>query len=632
MTADQPTPDDAPTPRGATGAPGDPGPDRPGSPPSFPTPPGYTATPGLPPTSPPPGDPAPEPIGTPAEPPADAPPTNTDAPAAPSSRPGAADGPTTVLGQAEASPGPGAAPPADQPAADGPTTVLGSADRSPGESADVAGAKPVVGPVDGRVGEEPTVVLGSAGQPSGVGVGDEPTVVRGPAPGAWAGEEPTTLGQAGPGGPPGGGGSAGGPGGTFGSGAGGTFGGGPGGAAPGFSGAGFSGAGFSGAGGSGAPRGRLRRASQRKVVAGVARGLGDYTGVDPVLYRVVFAVLALFGGTGVLLYIIGWLFLPADDKQVSPAESLIGRGDGSSRLGDAAKAGLLVVIGLFLAGVLAAGDAGDVVLVLLVIGAVVYIVRNLSERRGEAPPDLAPPPVAYQPYEQPVAFEQRPAGGTATAVAAPPVPPPPVFVPPQPRPRRAYSALGMITLSALLIVLGIAAALEGDVSTKSYLALATGVIGAGLVIGAFVGRARWLTWLGLPVLAALIVIGSVDLDLSGGAGDRRYEPTTLAELQNEYRVGVGNVRLDLSALTFTDGLTTIVASAGVGNVEVIVPAGADVRIEGRAGIGEIDLLGNKDNGTSADRTVVDLAPGGDGQVDLYLDLDINVGKVEVTRA
>jgi phage shock protein C len=53
----------------------------------------------------------------------------------------------------------------------------------------------------------------------------------------------------------------------------------------------------------------LRRSRDNRVIAGVCGGLGEYLGVDPVLLRIAFVVLA-FTGSGVLLYIIGWIIMP----------------------------------------------------------------------------------------------------------------------------------------------------------------------------------------------------------------------------------------------------------------------------------------------------------------------------------
>lgn len=54
---------------------------------------------------------------------------------------------------------------------------------------------------------------------------------------------------------------------------------------------------------------QLRR--QQGVVAGVCGGLGDFFGIDPVWFRILFVILALPGGLpGVLPYAILWLVIP----------------------------------------------------------------------------------------------------------------------------------------------------------------------------------------------------------------------------------------------------------------------------------------------------------------------------------
>ena len=85
--------------------------------------------------------------------------------------------------------------------------------------------------------------------------------------------------------------------------------------------------------GRGAPGGdwwsrRPRRSATDRKIAGVAGGLGRALGVDPVLMRVGFVVLMIFG-VGVPLYLLSWLLLPADGDEMSAAESLIGRGRSS---------------------------------------------------------------------------------------------------------------------------------------------------------------------------------------------------------------------------------------------------------------------------------------------------------------
>ncbi|MBK6874844.1 MAG: PspC domain-containing protein [Kineosporiaceae bacterium] len=50
--------------------------------------------------------------------------------------------------------------------------------------------------------------------------------------------------------------------------------------------------------------------SDNRVVGGVCSGLADYFGIDVTLVRIVTAVLVIFGGAGVPLYLAAWLIMP----------------------------------------------------------------------------------------------------------------------------------------------------------------------------------------------------------------------------------------------------------------------------------------------------------------------------------
>ena len=60
---------------------------------------------------------------------------------------------------------------------------------------------------------------------------------------------------------------------------------------------------------------RLRRSRSDRIGAGVAGGLGEYFGVDPVLFRVLFATAAFFGGAGVLGYLLAWAAIPDEGTE-----------------------------------------------------------------------------------------------------------------------------------------------------------------------------------------------------------------------------------------------------------------------------------------------------------------------------
>ncbi len=58
---------------------------------------------------------------------------------------------------------------------------------------------------------------------------------------------------------------------------------------------------------------KLTRSSNDVMIAGVAAGLADYLNIDPVLVRVLFVILTLCGGPGLVAYIILWLIMPQED-------------------------------------------------------------------------------------------------------------------------------------------------------------------------------------------------------------------------------------------------------------------------------------------------------------------------------
>jgi phage shock protein PspC (stress-responsive transcriptional regulator) len=61
------------------------------------------------------------------------------------------------------------------------------------------------------------------------------------------------------------------------------------------------------------PYKQLRRPLDDRVVAGVCSGIGRYFGIDPVLIRVTFALLAaVTWGTMLLAYPVAWFLMPEE--------------------------------------------------------------------------------------------------------------------------------------------------------------------------------------------------------------------------------------------------------------------------------------------------------------------------------
>lgn len=56
----------------------------------------------------------------------------------------------------------------------------------------------------------------------------------------------------------------------------------------------------------------LRRSRDDRWLGGVCGGIASVTGVQSWIWRLVFVLLALFAGTGVLFYLLMWVLVPAD--------------------------------------------------------------------------------------------------------------------------------------------------------------------------------------------------------------------------------------------------------------------------------------------------------------------------------
>jgi phage shock protein C len=66
---------------------------------------------------------------------------------------------------------------------------------------------------------------------------------------------------------------------------------------------------------------QLRRATDDRMLAGVAGGLARYLDIDATLVRIAFAVLTVVGGMAVPVYIAAWLLIPEDGADQSMAGS-----------------------------------------------------------------------------------------------------------------------------------------------------------------------------------------------------------------------------------------------------------------------------------------------------------------------
>lgn len=218
----------------------------------------------------------------------------------------------------------------------------------------------------------------------------------------------------------------------------------------------------------------LARSPTDRYIAGVCGGLGAHFGVAPLVFRLGFVALTFAGGAGIILYVAAWALLP---------EAGAGRHGGwrGPALGDRNVMRLVVYALLLFAALIlgasvlhVAADGVIVGLGLLGIGVVLLMQERERSTPGVPIAPFAAPPAAYA------------AGGFSTPAATEPVA---TWEPQAPRPR---SVLGLVTVAAALLAVGVVALLDttgvAGLSLATCLAIALIVVGVGLVAGAWFGR------------------------------------------------------------------------------------------------------------------------------------------------
>lgn len=226
----------------------------------------------------------------------------------------------------------------------------------------------------------------------------------------------------------------------------------------------------------------------------------------------------------------------------------------------------------------------------------------------------------------------------ATAIAPPVLTPPPVPTgqPPHgpPRPRAPQSHLGLLVLSLTALAVGVLGMVDlagTAVAGSAYLALPLAVVGLGLVVGAWYGRARWLIAVGLVLTVALAIAG-IGERIAVRGQTATWRPTSVQQLQRVYTIDIGSAVLDLSAVDLAGRSETVRVHVGVGDLTIVVPPTVDIRAEVAVDVGNADVLGTRWGGIGSDeRTVTDTGVDGPGGGDLVIRATVDVGDVEVQR-
>ena len=318
---------------------------------------------------------------------------------------------------------------------------------------------------------------------------------------------------------------------------------------------------------------RLTRSSRDRMIGGVSGGIGRYFGVDPTLVRIGFVALALLGGTGLIVYGAALVLVPLDEER--PGAPSAPR-DRALAIGIAVA---LIIAGLVFGsfGFLFGGALVPLGFLLLLGLAVWWLVSG-----------------------------ERPQGGAGNVA------------------RRALQGIALlIACGALAVASFFASGLGGGVVVAGIVIAA----GAALVAAAFVGGARWLVLPALAIALPLAFVSAAGIDLDGGFGERRERPATLAELAQGYRLGAGELVVDLRQLDLPAGDHPLKVRVGTGHALVLVPDGVCVASSADVGMGAVAVFGRTSGGIDVDWS--DMRRARAGAARLVLEGDIGLGLLEV---
>jgi phage shock protein PspC (stress-responsive transcriptional regulator) len=357
---------------------------------------------------------------------------------------------------------------------------------------------------------------------------------------------------------------------------------------------------------------RLARPHDGRMIAGVCRALGDYFDVDPVIFRVLLAVLAFFGGAGVIAYAAGWLLIPDADSSTTRLDHWLRGRRGDRRRDALIVVGALVVLAVFTNNYLFSNRFDyALVVVVLVMAAAVAVGKVVGPKASR--------PRTWEPSTSPTQAAASPSRSAWQ---------------PAPVVRRPRSWLAPLTLGATMLTAGVfgivAASGVAHPQPADVLAACVGVVGLGLLVGAIAGRARLvLIPVGLLLVACLAAADALPRNLTWTSGDRTWAPVGSAA-QSRYVVGAGDATLDLTRLTPGQTLT-ISSSTGAGELLVLVPTGSAVDLTAHAGAGQITAFGRTSSGPGIMQQV-NIAGSAHPPLTLTLDLHVGFGEVVVRDA
>ena len=133
-------------------------------------------------------------------------------------------------------------------------------------------------------------------------------------------------------------------------------------------------------------------------------------------------------------------------------------------------------------------------------------------------------------------------------------------------------AIALVAALGTATAVGFAAAIGGG-TAEAVIGIAAGL---GLIAAGLLGGPRWLILPVMVLVLPLAVVSAANIDLTGGVGHRSDHRLPAAP---DYRLGMGQMDIDLRDVKLPAGETAVDVSLGIGEARLRVPAGACVNTD-----------------------------------------------------
>jgi len=189
--------------------------------------------------------------------------------------------------------------------------------------------------------------------------------------------------------------------------------------------------------------------------------------------------------------------------------------------------------------------------------------------------------------------------------------------------------LGRLVIGASALAIGGALLLDNldaiSLTPRAMFAVLLAIVGLGLLIGAWVGQARWLIIPGILLTIALAIASLIPLHIRGGFGEVTWSPETRANVRGSYELFAGQAVLDLSKVDFESD-RTVEVDVTMGELLIVVAEDQPVDVRTKVQAGQMNVFGQDQDGWDIEERVQR-----DGDEDLgTLEIDSEVVFGEIT--